>query len=119
VAKLEVLVAGHQLAGLTRIIHKEDIEREARKTVEKLKELLPKQQFSQALQAMANGRIMARETIPASQKELGNFGKTGGDRTRKMKLWKKQKRGKERLKERATKGNIEIPAKIFKELLKK
>src|SRR3989344_2354057 len=119
VAKLEVLVAGHQLAGLTRIIHKEDLEREARKSVEKLKELLPKQQFSQALQAVANGRIIARETIPAMKKLLGNFGKTGGDRTRKMKLWKKQKRGKERLKERAVTGNVEISAKVFKELLKK
>ncbi len=119
VGKLEVLVAGHEIAGLTRIVHKEDLEREARKTVEKLKDLLPKQQFAQALQAVANGRIIARENIPASQKELGNFGKTGGDRTRKMKLWKKQQRGKERLKERAVKGNIEIPAKIFKELLKK
>ena len=119
VAKLEVLVAGHQLAGLTRIIHKEDLEREARKSVEKLKELLPKQQFSQALQAVANGRIIAREDIPAMKKLLGNFGKTGGDRTRKMKLWKKQKRGKERLKERAVTGNVEISAKVFKELLKK
>jgi GTP-binding protein LepA len=119
VVKLEVLVAGHQLAGLTRIVHREDIEKEARKTVERLKELLPKQQFPQALQAVANGRIIAREDIPAMKKLLGNFGKTGGDRTRKMKLWKKQQRGKERLKERAVKGNIEIPAKVFKELLKK
>ncbi len=119
VSKLEVLVAGQKVSGLTRIVHKDDLEKEARKTVEKLRELLPKQQFSQALQAMANGRIIAREDIPAMKKLLGSFGKTGGDRTRKMKLWKKQKRGKERLKEQASKSKINIPARIFKELLKK
>ncbi|MDP3999012.1 MAG: translation elongation factor 4 [bacterium] len=119
VAKLEVFVASHKVSGLTRIIHKSDIEREGRKTLEKLKDLLPQQQFSQALQAIVGGRIIAREDIPAMRKELGNFGKTGGDRTRKMKLWKKQKRGKERLQERGMKTQVNIPAKIFKELLKK
>ena len=53
------------------------------------------------------------------KKLLGNFGKTGGDRTRKMKLWKKQQRGKEKLKELAGKSRIEVPASVFKELLKK
>ncbi|TSD03803.1 MAG: GTP-binding protein LepA [Parcubacteria group bacterium Athens0714_26] len=119
VAKLEVLVAGHDVGGLTRIVHKDDLEREARKTVERLKELLPSQQFSQAIQAVSGGRVMARETITAIKKQLGNFGKTGGDVTRKMKLWKKQKRGKEKLSELASKSKIEIPARVFKELLKK
>lgn len=119
VAKLEILVAGHAVPGLTRILPKQDIEREARTTVEKLKDLLPKQQFTQALQAMSGGRIIARETIVAMKKLLGNFGKTGGDRTRKMKLWQKQQRGKERLKERGESAQIKIPANIFKELLKK
>ncbi|HEY4499823.1 MAG TPA: translation elongation factor 4 [Candidatus Paceibacterota bacterium] len=119
VAKLEVLIASHIISGLTRIIHQEDLDREARKTVERLRDLLPRQQFSQAIQASSGGRILARETLPAMKKLLGNFGKTGGDRTRKMKLWKKQKRGKERLEERATKSDISIPAKVFKELLKK
>lgn len=119
VAKLEILVAGHAVPGLTRILPRQDIEREARITVEKLKELLPKQQFVQAIQAVVGGRIIARETIPAMKKLLGSFGKTGGDRTRKMKLWKKQQRGKERLKERGESSQIKIPAHIFKELLKK
>lgn len=119
VAKLEIHVAENPVPGLTRILPKKDIEREARITCEKLKELLPKQQFTQAIQAIVGGRIIARETIPAMKKLLGNFGKTGGDRTRKMKLWKKQQRGKERLKERGTSNSIKIPANIFKELLKK
>lgn len=119
VVKLDILVAGHNIGGLTRIVYKEEIEREARKTVERLKDLLPKQQFTQAIQAATGGRIIARETIPAMKKLLGNFGKTGGDRTRKMKLWKKQQRGKARLKEMGMKNKINIPAGVFKELLKK
>ena len=87
--------------------------------VARLKDLLPKEQFSQAIQALVGGRIIARETIPAMRKLLGVFGKTGGDRTRKMKLWKKQKKGKEKLKEMAEKSQIKIPAHIFKDLLKK
>lgn len=119
VAKLEIAVAEQIVPGLTRILPKKDLEKESRSTVEKLKELLPKQQFSQALQAMSGGRIVARETISAMKKDLGNFGKNGGDITRKMKLWKKQDRGKERLKERGESSQIKISANVFKELLKK
>lgn len=118
VSKLEVLVAEHDVGGLTRIVHKEDAEREARKTAERLKELLPRQQFSQAIQVVSNGRIIARETIPPLRKDVTGY-LYGGDRTRKMKLWKKQQRGKKKLKELAAGAKIDIPAKVFKELLKK
>ena len=118
VANLKVLVAGNEVSGLTRIVHKEDLEREARKTVERLKDLLPRQQFLQALQAVAGGRVIARENIPALKKDVTGY-LYGGDRTRKMKLWKKQQRGKAKLKERATKSKIDVPASVFKELLKK
>lgn len=117
--KLEILVAEQVVPGLTRILPKSDIYHEGKVTCEKLKKLLPKQQFIQAIQARHRGRIIARETIPAMKKTLGDFGKTGGDRTRKMKLWKKQQRGKERLQERGTQGGVRIPANVFKELLKK
>ncbi|PIR68417.1 elongation factor 4 [Candidatus Nomurabacteria bacterium CG10_big_fil_rev_8_21_14_0_10_35_16] len=118
VAKLGILVAGHDVSGLTRIVHKEDVEREGRKSVEKLKNLLPKQQFAQSLQATSNGKIIARENIPAMKKDVtGHL--YGGDRTRKMKLWKKQKRGKEKLKGLASKSKINVPANVFRELLKK
>lgn len=119
VSKLEILIAGHDVGGLTRILPTEDLERDARNTVERLKNLLPGQQYMQAIQAVANGRIIARESIPAIKKDLGNFGKNGGDITRKMKLWKKQKEGKENLKQRAMKSKIDVPASVFKELLKK
>lgn len=116
VAKLEILIAGETQPALTRIVPRKDVEREGRATVERLKALLPQQQFVQALQAQVDGRIIARETIAALKKNLGDFGKNGGDRTRKMKLWKKQQRGKERLKES---GSVNVPIEVFREILKK
>lgn len=119
VVKMEILLVGKPVPGLTRIIPRADIEREGRIMVERLRDLLPRQQFTQAIQAAVSGRIIARETIPAMRKLLGNFGKTGGDRTRKMKLWKKQQKGKRKLQERAEQSQVKIPAHIFKELMKK
>jgi GTP-binding protein LepA len=116
VEKLEIVVVNEVVPALTRIVPKKDLEREGRQTVERLKDLLPKMQFSQALQAKSLGRIIARETIPAMKKELGNFGKNGGDRTRKMKLWKKQEKGKERLQAGA---RVDISPEVFREILKK
>ncbi|HZX00940.1 MAG TPA: translation elongation factor 4 [Candidatus Paceibacterota bacterium] len=116
VKRLDVTVAGDTVPGLSRVVSQDDVESVARKTVERLKELLPKQQFTQAIQASASGRIVARETIPAMKKALGDFGKNGGDRTRKMKLWKKQKEGKKRLKEA---GRVSVSPQVFKELLKR
>jgi len=116
VEKLEIVVVNETVPALTRIVPKKDLEREGRQTVERLKTLLPQEQFSQALQAKAQGRIIARETIAAMKKELGNFGKNGGDRTRKMKLWKKQAEGKARLQEGA---RVDISPEVFREILKK
>jgi GTP-binding protein LepA len=116
VEKLEIVVVNEVVPALTRIVPKKDLEREGRQTVERLKDLLPKMQFSQAIQAKSLGRIIARETIPAMKKELGNFGKNGGDRTRKMKLWKKQEKGKERLQAGA---RVDISPEVFREILKK
>jgi GTP-binding protein LepA len=116
VVRVDLLVSGNIIPGLSRFLPKESLDRESRKMVEKLKTLLPKQQYAQPVQASAQGRIVARADIPAMRKELGIFGKNGGDRTRKMKLWKKQKRGKERLKERS---EATISPNVFKELLKK
>jgi len=114
--KMEILVADEVVDALTRIIPRKDVEREARKTVERLKELLDKQQFSQAIQARVRGRIIARETIGSIKKKLGDFGKTGGDVTRKMKLWRKQERGKERLQ---ASGRVRVPVEVFREILRK
>ncbi|MBI2035625.1 MAG: elongation factor 4 [Candidatus Liptonbacteria bacterium] len=113
--KLEILVAGEVVPGLTRIVRRDEAEREGRQMLTRLKDLLPKQQFAQSLQAQSFGRILAREDIPAMKKDVTGY-LYGGDRTRKMKLWKKQQRGKKRLK---VTGRVEIEPSVFKELLKR
>ncbi|MBI5079235.1 elongation factor 4 [Candidatus Wolfebacteria bacterium] len=113
--KAEILVAGEPVPGLTRLIYKDEIETESRRLLEKLKEILPRQQFTQALQAKAGNKIVARENIPALKKDVTGY-LYGGDRTRKMKLWKKQKEGKKKLK---AAGKVRMSADIFKELLKR
>ncbi len=115
VKRLDILVAGEVVPGLSRIIPESYLEGEGRKMAERLKKLLPRQQFAQAVQATVGGKIIARETIPAMKKNVtGHL--YGGDRTRKMKLWKKQKKGKKKLEER---GRVMISAEVFRELLKK
>ncbi len=114
--RMDIVVADELVPGLSRILPRKGIEYEARKMAELLKETLPRQQFPQAIQAKTLGRIIARETIPAMKKQLGNFGKNGGDRTRKMKLWKKQQRGKKKL---LSMAKVRISAEDFKKLLSK
>lgn len=116
--KVEILIASQPATGLTRIFPRRSAEREARQLLKKLKTLLPRRQFAQALQARIRERIVARENIPALRKNVAGY-LYGGDRTRKMKLWQKQKRGKVKLKELARKEKIHIPSYVFKELLKK
>lgn len=111
--KMEILVVNEPVAGLTRIIPCQKLEREARKMTEKLKNILPRQQFTQAIQARADGRIIARETIPAMKKDVTGY-LYGGDRTRKMKLWKKQKEGKKKL---LSAASVRIPYEVFKKIL--
>lgn len=113
--RLEVLIAGEVMPELTRVVLRKDIEREARATAERLKKLLPRQQFAQAVQARAGGRIVARETVPAVRKDVTGY-LYGGDRTRKMKLWRKQQRGKEKLEKL---GRIRLTPAILRDLLKK
>tara|TARA_Y100000310_G_C20695717_1_gene825552 strand:+ start:2307 stop:4064 length:1758 start_codon:yes stop_codon:yes gene_type:complete len=115
IVRVEFLVAGEKVPGLSRFFHKRTYEKEARKMIKRLKDLLPKQQFPQAVQAEALGRIIAREDIKAMGKNVAGH-LYGGDRTRKMKLWKKQQKGKKKLKERA---QVQISPEIFRELLKK
>ena len=113
--KVEILVAQNSVPGLSRFLHKNTAEMEARRMAERLKELLPREQFAQAIQAVVQGRVIAREDIPALRKDVTGY-LYGGDRTRKMKLWKKQKAGKKRLKARA---EVKISPQVFRELLKR
>lgn len=115
ILKVDVLLTRDVVPGLSRFFAKESVEREARSMVSRLKDLLPKQQFPQPIQAVAGGRVIAREDIPALRKDVTGY-LYGGDRTRKMKLWKKQKAGKERL---TARSRATIPPDIFKELLRR
>ncbi len=113
--KTDVLIAGEKVMGLSRVVPRDRLEYEARQMAQRLKDLLPKQQFAQAVQVATGARIVARETIPAMRKDVTGY-LYGGDRTRKMKLWKKQQKGKKKLLARA---KVNISAELFKELLKK
>ncbi len=112
--KLEILLAGDKEESLAKIVHRRFLEEEARKMVEKLRSILPRENFAVAIQAVAENRIIARETLPALKKDVTGY-LYGGDRTRKMKLWKKQKEGKKRLKER---GKIRLSTKAYLDILK-
>ncbi len=116
IVRVDFLVAGVVIPGLSRFLPKTSYETMARTMVKRLKKLLPRRQFSQTVQAAALGKIIAREDISALRKDVTGY-LYGGDRTRKMKLWSKQKKGKKRLKERG--GEARIPPSIFQELLKK
>ena len=113
--RLDILIANEREEAFSQVVPREKSYDEGRIMVQKLKELLPKQLFAVAIQAAVSGKVLARETIPALKKDVTGY-LYGGDRTRKMKLWKKQKRGKERLKES---GRVEIPPDVFLKILKR
>jgi GTP-binding protein LepA len=111
--KLEILVNGEKIAALARIVARDKAAAEGKIIVKKLKDILPKQLFSVAIQVSLDGKIIARETIAALKKDVTGY-LYGGDRTRKMKLWQKQKAGKKKLKER---GKVNIPHEVFLKML--
>lgn len=113
VSRLDVLVAGEAVPAFSRVVKQSQIQAEAKEVVEKLRELLPRQLFVIKIQACANGRIIASQTLSALKKDVTGY-LYGGDRTRKMKLWQKQKAGKKRLKER---GTVNIPHDVFLKML--
>ena len=111
--RLEIMVAGEDVSVLSEIVPRDAAYALGRARVEKLKEVLPARLFAIPLQAAVDGRIVARETISALKKDVTGY-LYGGDRTRKMKLWKKQQRGKKRLQEGA---RVNIPPDVFFKIL--
>lgn len=113
--RLDILVAGKKVNALALVLERSRAYDEGKTILEKLKTLIPKQLFMVSLQAAIDGKIIARENIAASAKNVTQH-MYGGDRTRKMKLWKKQKEGKKRLKDE---GEVDIPHDVYLKVFKK
>jgi GTP-binding protein LepA len=112
--KMDILIAGEKHSAFSKIVPKEKAYQEGKLLVKKLRETLPAQQFSVALQAVIGGDIIARETIRARRKDVTGY-LYGGDYSRKRKLLEKQKKGKKKLKE---KGGVRVPPRVFLEVFK-
>ena len=113
--RVDFYVAGDMVGALSVMAHRSESLRLGRETVEKLKDVIPRQNFQVSLQAAIGGRFIAREDISAYRKDVTGY-LYGGDVSRKKKLLAKQKKGKERMKRF---GKVDIPAEAFTVMLKR
>lgn len=118
VTRMDILVAGEPVSAFCRVVSRGKIEEEARGQVERLKKIIPREQFAFKLQARALGRIIASETVSSYRKDVLMHGSKvvgGGDVSRKKKLLEKQKKGKARMKERA---KVNISQEVFLKMMR-
>ncbi len=113
--RVDIIVAGEMIDAFSRIVPREKSLNEGKTIVNKLKDILPRQNFVVALQAAIGAKIIARATLSAFRKDV-TAGLYGGDITRKRKLLEKQKKGKKRM---AQGGKVEIPPETFLKVLRK
>lgn len=113
--RVDFYVAGEIVGALSVMCHKSEAQALGRETVEKLKEVIPRQNFKVALQAAIGGKFIAREDLSAFRKDVTS-GLYGGDVSRKKKVLAKQKKGKARMKRF---GKVDIPAEAFTVMLKR
>ena len=112
--KVNVMINGDPVDALSLIVHKERAQSRGRTLCERLKKLIPRQQFKVAIQAAIGGKIIARETVASFRKDVTQK-LYGGDVTRKNKLLDKQKKGKKRMRQF---GKVDIPQNAFLNALK-
>ena len=109
VVKLDILIAGDVIHPLAQLVQRSNAQEEGKRMVEKLKDLIPRQQFNVSLQAAINEKIVAREDIAQVRKDVTGY-LYGGDITRRNKLLDKQKKGKARMKRF---GKVDVPQDVF------
>jgi len=114
VVRLDILVGEKIIPAFSKIVSKKKVDRLSQETVERLKEVLPRQLITIKIQARALGRIIASRTISAMRKDVTDY-LYGGDITRKMKLREKQKKGKKKMQSR---GEVSIPQDVFLKMIR-